>query len=137
MVTIIDPHLKRVSNYPVYQRASELGVFVKPKDGGGEYEGWCWPGSSSWIDFFHPTSWSYWKNLFKTTKHEKEWTWTQSTDSIHIWNDMNEVESMGPFTRMMLMPSSLLSLMAPSLPCRRIIFITEVGSTVMYITSTG
>jgi alpha 1,3-glucosidase len=91
MVVIVDPHLKRASDYPVYQNASELGVLVKPKSGEGEYEGWCWPGSSSWIDFFNPTSWNFWKGLFRTTKQENEWTWTQSTDSVHIWNDMNEV----------------------------------------------
>lgn len=40
MVVIIDPHLKRESDYPVYQIASELGVLVKPKSGEGEYEGY-------------------------------------------------------------------------------------------------
>ncbi|EEB95461.1 hypothetical protein MPER_05570, partial [Moniliophthora perniciosa FA553] len=33
MVVIIDPHLKRTSNYPVYQEASERGLLVKPKSG--------------------------------------------------------------------------------------------------------
>lgn len=95
MVIIVDPHLKRASNYPVYQKASELGVLVKPKSGEGEYEGWCWSGSSSWIDFFHPGSWEFWKSLFKTEKRRNEWTWIESTDNVYIWNDMNEVRARG------------------------------------------
>ncbi|KAJ7578310.1 glycoside hydrolase family 31 protein [Mycena floridula] len=91
MVVIIDPHLKRTSNYPVYQKASELELLVKPKSGEGEYEGWCWSGSSSWIDFFNPKSWAWWFSLFKTQAlADGGWSWTQSTDAVHIWNDMNE-----------------------------------------------
>ncbi|KAF7979019.1 hypothetical protein HWV62_43993 [Athelia sp. TMB] len=90
MVVIVDPHLKRTDNYPVYKSASELGVLVKPKSGEGEYEGWCWTGSSSWIDFFNPASWQWWINKFSTKEIAGEWTWTKSTDSIYIWNDMNE-----------------------------------------------
>ncbi|KAG1729210.1 glycoside hydrolase family 31 protein [Suillus paluster] len=90
MVVIIDPHLKRANDYPVYKRASELGVLVKPKSGEGEYEGWCWPGSSSWIDFFHPGSWDFWISLFKTKSINGQWSWTESTDNVGIWNDMNE-----------------------------------------------
>ncbi|KII95544.1 glycoside hydrolase family 31 protein [Plicaturopsis crispa FD-325 SS-3] len=90
MVVIVDPHLKRASNYPIYQKASELNVLVKPASGEGEYEGWCWTGSSSWMDFFNPKSWEFWKGLFRYEKLDNEWTWTESTDAVHIWNDMNE-----------------------------------------------
>ncbi|SJL06284.1 related to Alpha-glucosidase II precursor [Armillaria ostoyae] len=89
MVVIIDPHLKRTSNYPVYQEASDLEILVKPKSGEGEYEGWCWSGSSSWIDMFNPGSWEWWKSIFKFQR-ENGWSWTNSTDAVHIWNDMNE-----------------------------------------------
>jgi alpha-glucosidase (family GH31 glycosyl hydrolase) len=96
MVVIIDPHLKRTKHYPVYKDASDREVLVKPKSGEGEYEGWCWSGSSSWVDFFNPQSWVWWKNLFKTEKVDGQFSWSESTDSIHIWNDMNEV---GPACR--------------------------------------
>ncbi|CAA7260493.1 unnamed protein product [Cyclocybe aegerita] len=89
MVVIVDPHLKRVSDYPAYKSASDLGILVKPKSGEGEYEGWCWPGSSSWTDFFNPAAWDWWKSMFKTQPGDK-WSWTKSTTDIHIWNDMNE-----------------------------------------------
>jgi alpha 1,3-glucosidase len=90
MVVIVDPHLKRTDDYPVYKKAQELGVLVKQKNGQDDYEGWCWPGSSSWVDFFNPASWDFWKSLFKTSK-VSSWSWTESTEDIHIWNDMNEV----------------------------------------------
>ncbi|GBE80864.1 Glucosidase 2 subunit alpha [Sparassis crispa] len=90
MVVIVDPHLKRTSNYPVYQSASDLGLLVKQKNGESEYEGWCWSGGSAWIDFFNPASWDWWKSLFKTEEDPNHWTWTESTVNTYIWNDMNE-----------------------------------------------
>ncbi|KAL5638373.1 hypothetical protein ACGC1H_005151 [Rhizoctonia solani] len=97
MVVIIDPHLKRVSNYPVYTAAKELDVLVKRPGGKDEFEGWCWSGSSAWVDFFHPDSWEWWKGLYKYDKpavqgEEKalDWAWRASSEGIHIWNDMNE-----------------------------------------------
>ena len=106
MVIIVDPHLKRESDYPVYKIASDLDVLIKPKSGESEYEGyvapptflatlirdrWCWPGSSSWIDFFNPKSWDMWVQFFKTKSIDGSWSWTQSTENVGIWNDMNEV----------------------------------------------
>lgn len=44
MVTIVDPHVKRDSNYYVYKEASEKKYFVRTKDG-TEFDGWCWPGA--------------------------------------------------------------------------------------------
>ncbi|KAF5365000.1 hypothetical protein D9757_011430 [Collybiopsis confluens] len=90
MVVIVDPHLKRTSDYPVYQEASDFGLLVKPNSGEGEYEGWCWSGSSSWIDHFNPASWDWWISKFKTTKLDSGFSWIQSTEDVHIWNDMNE-----------------------------------------------
>jgi mannosyl-oligosaccharide alpha-1,3-glucosidase len=91
MVIIVDPHLKRADDYPVYKQAAELDVLVKTKDGKEDYEGWCWSGSSSWIDFFNPSSWEWYKSLYKFSFQEDHWTWTESTAAVHIWNDMNEV----------------------------------------------
>ncbi|KAG1738205.1 hypothetical protein EDB19DRAFT_1714426, partial [Suillus lakei] len=56
-----------------------------------EYEEWCWPGFSLWIDFFHPTSWDFWISLFKTETIDGQWSWTENIDGVGIWNDMNEV----------------------------------------------
>ena len=91
MVVIVDPHLKRTPDYPVYQQAAELGLLVKNKDN-QDYEGWCWSGSSAWVDFFNPASWEWWKLLYKPHQlPDGQWSWTESTTDVHIWNDMNEV----------------------------------------------
>lgn len=92
MVVIVDPHLKRAEDYPVYKEAKDLDVLVKSVGGDNNYEGWCWSVSSAWIDFFNPKSWDWWKGLFKTEQGDK-WSWTESTVNTYIWNDMNEVSA--------------------------------------------
>ena len=91
MVVIVDPHLKRTNDYPVYKQATELDILVKRADGTTDYEGWCWSGSSAWVDFFNPGSWDWWKTLFKVEPAAGDkFSWVDSTTDIHIWNDMNE-----------------------------------------------
>ena len=122
MVVIVDPHLKREDDYPVYKQAREQGLLVKQKNGQDDYEGWCWPGSSAWVDFFNPASWDFWKSLFKTTKGSS-WSWTESTEDIYIWNDMNEVciAAVGRCAGVdcLAPPCSLLSSTDLKLPCLR------------------
>jgi alpha 1,3-glucosidase len=91
MVVIIDPHLKKDNDYPVYKSASEKGLLVKPSSGEGEFDGWCWPGSSTWVDYFNPASWDWWNGIFKIEGNKGDWHWKDSTSDIFIWNDMNEV----------------------------------------------
>lgn len=110
MVVIVDPHQKRTQTYPVYKEASELQILVKPSSGEGEYEGWCWSGSSSWVDFFNPKSWDWWKGAFKTTPSDK-FTWVDSTENVGVWNDMNEVcDFSWPVSGFVLMPYLALSI---------------------------
>lgn len=92
MVVIIDPHLKRVQNYPVYAEAEKDGLIVK-KANEEDYEGWCWSGSSAWVDFFNPASTEWWKGLFSLVDQKwiSGWRWKEATDAVFIWNDMNEV----------------------------------------------
>ena len=75
----------------MYKQATELGILVKKGDGTTDYEGWCWSGSSGWVDYFNPRSWDWWKSLFKTEQHGDQWSWLESTVNTGIWNDMNEV----------------------------------------------
>ncbi|XP_033124812.1 neutral alpha-glucosidase AB-like isoform X2 [Anneissia japonica] len=82
MVTIIDPHFKKDDNYHVYKQGKDLGHFIKNHDG-GDYDGWCWPGSSAWIDFTNPASREFYSNLF-VDQYEG------STHNLFTWNDMNE-----------------------------------------------
>ena len=39
MVTIVDPHIKRDSAYPIFKNAEEKGYYVKNKDG-KDYDGY-------------------------------------------------------------------------------------------------
>jgi alpha 1,3-glucosidase len=64
MVAIVDPHVKRTDDYRIYTDARDLDVLVKRADG-SNFEGWCWPGSSVWVDFFNPKSWDWWTRMFK------------------------------------------------------------------------
>ncbi|RKO90353.1 glycosyl hydrolases family 31-domain-containing protein [Blyttiomyces helicus] len=83
MVTIIDPHIKRDDNYHVSKEAKEEGIFVKDKDG-KDFEGWCWPGDSNWIDYTMPEGRRFWAEKFLYTEYQG------STPSLYTWNDMNE-----------------------------------------------
>lgn len=83
LVTIIDPHIKNEGDYSVVSQLKSKDLGVHNKDN-NIYEGWCWPGSSHWVDCFNPKAIEWWKSLFKydAFKGTMENTW--------IWNDMNE-----------------------------------------------
>lgn len=90
MVAIVDPHIKRSPSFDVYAEAVDLDILVKrsgvPSAETGkreDYEGWCWTGSSAWVDFFLERSWDWWTSMFKFDK------WTNSAANLFIWNDMN------------------------------------------------
>jgi alpha 1,3-glucosidase len=63
MVAIIDPHVKKTDNYRIYTDAKDLDILIKKADG-SNFEGWCWPGNSVWVDFFNPKSWEWWNKMF-------------------------------------------------------------------------
>ncbi|KAF1981374.1 glycoside hydrolase family 31 protein [Aulographum hederae CBS 113979] len=94
LVAIIDPHIKNEGNYPVVDELKKQDLAVHNKDG-NIYEGWCWPGSSHWIDCFNPTAITWWKGLFKYSK------FIGTFSNTFIWNDMNEPSVFnGPETTM-------------------------------------
>lgn len=83
MVTIKDPHIKRESGYHVHDEAQSKGYYVKTESG-SDYEGHCWPGTSSWIDFYNKDARSWYATLFK---HDR---YGGSTPDLYTWIDMNE-----------------------------------------------
>ena len=94
LVAIIDPHIKNEGGYPIVDEMKSKELAVKNKDG-QIYEGWCWPGSSHWIDCFSPAARSWWASLFKYSK------FIGTAKNVHIWNDMNEPSVFnGPETTM-------------------------------------
>lgn len=82
LVTIIDPHIKRDDNYFLHADATSRGYYVKNRDG-NVFDGWCWPGSSSYLDFHRTDVQEYWASLFLRDEYFP-------SHSVFTWNDMNE-----------------------------------------------
>jgi alpha 1,3-glucosidase len=82
-VIIIDPHIKNTNSYPVVDELKKKDLAVKNKEG-KIYDGWCWPGSSHWIDCFNPATFTWWKSLFQYDKFKG------TMPNTWIWVDMNE-----------------------------------------------
>lgn len=83
MVTIVDPHIKRDNGYSVHTTATSKGLYVKDRDG-KDFDGWCWPGSSSYLDFTSPAVRQWWAEQFHYDAY------SGSTPALYTWNDMNE-----------------------------------------------
>jgi len=84
MVTIIDPHIKRDNHYYIHKEATSKGLYIKDKTGEKDYDGWCWPGSSSYLDFTSEEVRNWWADQFAYNKY------IGSSPSLFTWNDMNE-----------------------------------------------
>ncbi|KAK0328706.1 glucosidase II [Friedmanniomyces endolithicus] len=94
LVAIIDPHIKNEGNYYVVDELKSKDLAVHNKDD-NIYEGWCWPGSSYWIDCFNPAARTWWQSLFRYDR------FAGSATNTFIWNDMNEPSVFnGPETTM-------------------------------------
>ncbi|XP_041927218.1 neutral alpha-glucosidase C isoform X2 [Alosa sapidissima] len=83
MVVISDPHIKVDPDWSLYCEARDGDHFVKVKDG-GVYTGSCWPGDSNYLDFSCPQTRSWYARCYSLNKYKG------STDSLFVWNDMNE-----------------------------------------------
>lgn len=46
--------------------------------------GWCWPGSSSYLDYLNPAVREYYSGRYKLSNYQG------TTEDVFIWNDMNE-----------------------------------------------
>ena len=49
----------------------------------------CWPGESAWLDYVNPAAQTFWSSQFLFENFEG------STESLWIWNDMNEPSVFG------------------------------------------
>lgn len=83
-MTIVDPHVKRDDRYYIHKEATAKGLYIKDKDGQKDFDGWCWPGSSSYLDFTNEKARSWWADQFGYDRYHG------STPSLYTWNDMNE-----------------------------------------------
>ncbi|XP_041132775.1 neutral alpha-glucosidase C isoform X2 [Polyodon spathula] len=83
LVVISDPHIKVDPDYTVYRDASEQGFFVRNR-AGQVFEGSCWPGLCSYLDFTSPHVRDWYSSQFALNKYKG------STGTLFVWNDMNE-----------------------------------------------
>lgn len=80
---IIDPHIKRDSGYFFHNDCTDKGLYTKNKDG-NDYEGWCWPGSSSYLDVFNPEVRKFYADQYLLENFKDQ------SEQCGLWNDMNE-----------------------------------------------
>ena len=83
LVTIIDPHIKKDTGYDVYKKMQSHDFFTKTKDK-QLYDGWCWPGTSSYPDFCNPEARRLWTSFFRMDYYP------HNRPDLYTWNDMNE-----------------------------------------------
>ncbi|OLY85633.1 putative glucan 1,3-alpha-glucosidase [Smittium mucronatum] len=83
LVNVVDPHIKRDNDYYIFKQAEEKGYFIKGSDD-KDFNGWCWPGDSSWIDYFNPKASDWISDQFSLENYKN------STPYLFVWNDMNE-----------------------------------------------
>ena len=88
LVILTDPHIKNEGGYTIDDELKSKNLAVKKKDG-NDYDGWCWPGSSHWIDSFSPAARTWWKSLFPYD------IFKGTMSNVWLWNDMNEPSVFG------------------------------------------
>uniref|UniRef100_A0A8C9ZS90 Glucosidase alpha, neutral C n=1 Tax=Sander lucioperca TaxID=283035 RepID=A0A8C9ZS90_SANLU len=83
LVVISDPHIKVDPDWSLYCEARDGRHFVKNRQG-QIYQGSCWPGESSYLDFSSSDTRAWYSRCFGLDKYKG------STPSLFVWNDMNE-----------------------------------------------
>uniref|UniRef100_H3CYV5 Glucosidase alpha, neutral C n=1 Tax=Tetraodon nigroviridis TaxID=99883 RepID=H3CYV5_TETNG len=83
LVVISDPHIKVDPGWWLYREARDRGHFIKDRDG-RVFQGSCWSGESSYLDFSNPHTRAWYSRCFGLDKYEG------STPSLFVWVDMNE-----------------------------------------------
>ena len=83
VVTITDPHIKRDPQYRVHVLAAERDLYVRNSDE-TTFEGDCWSGNSSYIDYLNPNARAMWASLYQTKNYP------HYAENLYTWIDMNE-----------------------------------------------
>lgn len=84
LVNVVDPHIKHDSDYRIWKEANENGYFVKNRDNTDNFQGWCWPGDSNWVDYLNPKASKWISEQFHLDKYNG------STSNLFVWDDMSE-----------------------------------------------
>ena len=86
LVIIMDPHLKTTRDYWLYREAKDQRLLVRGREREQDYEGNCWSGHASWIDFFNPRTWLWWIEQHSLAARKLR----ANARNLFIWNDMSE-----------------------------------------------
>jgi alpha 1,3-glucosidase len=89
MVRICDPHLPTQADHIQYQEAKRLGYFVRQQNGKDDFVSKCWPGDSSWPDFWDEKA----RDWYSTKYYYNEGR-DFTTPNMFFWNDMNEIATL-------------------------------------------
>lgn len=86
MVTITDPHIKRKGGFFIHDQAVSNQLYVKKsrESPNEDFQGQCWSGDSSWLDFFNKKVRDFYSEMFSFERYQ------HSTRHLHNWIDMNE-----------------------------------------------
>ncbi|KAH8611291.1 putative Galactose mutarotase like Glycosyl hydrolases family 31 [Trypanosoma vivax] len=84
LVTIKDPHVKVEDGYYVHDEATKGDYYIKDSSGESPYRAQCWPGRSSWVDFYNKRARDWYATLFRHDRYEA------GSHDVHSWVDMNE-----------------------------------------------
>lgn len=79
-IPIIDAGIK-VNDGVAYNQGKARGVFIKDANG-EELRGRVWPGTTTFVDFFHPNATLYWGDMLQLLYEKVRFS--------GIWLDMNE-----------------------------------------------
>lgn len=80
-IPIIDAGIKNVG--AAYDEGLKRGVYVMDANGKKPYVGKVWPGSTTFVDFFHPNATQYWQDMLDVLYKKVQFS--------GIWLDMNEL----------------------------------------------
>ncbi|CRL04690.1 CLUMA_CG017754, isoform A [Clunio marinus] len=80
---IIDPHVFVDEDYSFYAQNRARGYYIKNSDG-SDYQGVCWPGMSSYVDYFNPEARRFYADQYLLEN------FAENSVTTGIWNDMNE-----------------------------------------------
>eukprot|EP00928_Gymnodinium_smaydae_P005920 TRINITY_DN12051_c0_g2_i1.p1 TRINITY_DN12051_c0_g2~~TRINITY_DN12051_c0_g2_i1.p1 ORF type:complete len:1044 (-),score=239.32 TRINITY_DN12051_c0_g2_i1:202-3246(-) len=78
------PYVAPMIENPAYKGEWYARKITDPNSPHEDFEGWCWPGTSSYPDFTNPAMRDYWGSQFALDKYKG------TNADTYIWNDMNE-----------------------------------------------
>jgi alpha-glucosidase (family GH31 glycosyl hydrolase) len=80
-IPIIDAGIKNTG--PAYDEGLKRKAYIDDASGKGPYVGKVWPGSTTFVDFFHPNGTQYWQDMLDVLYKKVQFA--------GVWLDMNEL----------------------------------------------